>query len=45
LRKKLLKFYIRCLNSDTSESRSEILGKFLKYGAGEGWRRTVGLIM
>jgi hypothetical protein len=28
----------------TSESRLKITGKFLEYGAGEGWRRSVGLI-
>jgi len=29
----------------TSESRAEITGKFLKRGAGEGSRRSVGLVV
>ena len=31
-------------NFDSSESRSEIPGKFSKCGAGEGWRKSVGVI-
>jgi len=34
----------QCKESYTSESRSEISGKFLKYGAGEGWT-SLGMII
>jgi hypothetical protein len=30
---------------DASGSRSETSGNFLKFGAGEGWKRSVGPIM
>jgi len=29
---------------DITERRSEIPGKFSKYGAGEGWRKSFGVI-
>jgi hypothetical protein len=30
--------FVWCWNLDSSESRSEMAGNFLKCGAGEGWR-------
>jgi hypothetical protein len=37
--------FIWLWNLDTSESRSEIPDKVLKYGAGEGWRKPSGPIV